>query len=148
MKKSENWLNSFLTLHFCEFESNFFVLYCILLYCILLYCIVLYCIVLYRILLNCIFFHLLRFSCHMFHFCLFLSTEIFIISSSIFPLLCLQCFTTEEEAVQIANDSTYGLAAAVFSSNPALCDRVVRKMRAGVVWQNCSQVLCFFSFFN
>ena len=143
MKKSENWLNSFLILHFCEFESN-----CFVLYCFVFNCIVLYSFVLYRIFLNCIFFHLLRFSSHMFHFYLFLFTEIFIISSFFFPLLCLQCFTTEEEAVQIANDSTYGLAAAVFSSNPALCDRVVRKMRAGVVWQNCSQVLCFFSFFN
>ena len=35
VKTSENWLNSFLTLYFCEF-----VLYCIVLYCIVLYCIV------------------------------------------------------------------------------------------------------------
>ena len=127
---------------------NQIVLYCSVFYCIVLFCTVLYCIVLYRIFLNCIFYYLLRFLSHMFHFYLFLSTEIFFISSFFFPFLCIQCFTTEEEAVQIANDSTYGLAAAVFSSNPALCDRVVRKMRAGVVWQNCSQVLCFFSFFN
>ena len=51
-----------------------------------------------------------------------------------------QSFTTEEEAVRVANDSTYGLAAAIFSADSVRCNRVVRKMRAGVVWQNCSQV--------
>ena len=51
-----------------------------------------------------------------------------------------QSFTTEEEAVRVANDSTYGLAAAIFSADSVRCNRVARKMRAGVVWQNCSQV--------
>ena len=51
-----------------------------------------------------------------------------------------QGFTSEEEAITIANDSAYGLAAAVFSADSTVCDRVSRRMRAGVVWQNCSQV--------
>ena len=51
-----------------------------------------------------------------------------------------QGFTSEEEAITIANDNAYGLAAAVFSADSTVCDRVSRRMRAGVVWQNCSQV--------
>ncbi len=42
-----------------------------------------------------------------------------------------QEFTTEEEAVRVANDSIYGLAAAVFSADAARCDRVARNFRAG-----------------
>ena len=100
---------------------------------IVLNCVVLYCTVLGFLSLSLSSSHSFKF--HLFFLFLFQSF------SSLLSLLCIQSFTTEEEAVQIANDSTYGLAAAVFSSNPALCDRVVRKMRAGVVWQNCSQVL-------
>jgi betaine-aldehyde dehydrogenase len=55
------------------------------------------------------------------------------------PVLCLRDFRTEEEAVATANDSAYGLAAAVMSADAALCDRVARRLRVGVVWLNCSQ---------
>lgn len=54
-------------------------------------------------------------------------------------MLCVRSFTTEEEAVKVANDSQYGLAAAVFSADLNRCDRVAREMRAGIVWKNCCQ---------
>ena len=57
------------------------------------------------------------------------------------PVLCVTQFSTEEEAVALANASEYGLAAAVFSSNTSRCAAVASKLEAGVVWQNCSQVL-------
>ena len=57
------------------------------------------------------------------------------------PVLCVAKFRTEEEAVELANASDYGLAAAVFSSDSKRCASVASKLEAGVVWQNCSQVL-------
>ena len=39
----------------------------------------------------------------------------------------------------VANNSEFGLAAAVFSADTARCDRVAADLRAGVVWKNCSQ---------
>eukprot|EP00605_Chrysophyceae_sp_TOSAG23-4_P000800 GSChrysophyteH1.ASY1.ANO1.889.1 assembled CDS len=55
------------------------------------------------------------------------------------PVVCINTFETEEEAVNIANDSDYGLAGAVFSSDAARCTRVARALRVGTVWTNCSQ---------
>ena len=56
-----------------------------------------------------------------------------------FNLNVLQSFETEEEALFIANDSEFGLAAAVFSGDKARCARISRGLRAGIVWENCSQ---------
>lgn len=55
------------------------------------------------------------------------------------PVLCVAPFDTEEEAVRLANQSQFGLAAAVFSRSQAQCDRVSRVLQAGIVWVNCSQ---------
>jgi len=55
------------------------------------------------------------------------------------PVLCIRTFTTEEEALTIANDSEYGLAAAVFSADLERCQRVAKEFRAGIVWTNCCQ---------
>lgn len=55
------------------------------------------------------------------------------------PVVCLRPFDTEEEAVTLANDSRFGLAAAVMSADDARCERVARAFRAGIVWINCSQ---------
>lgn len=57
------------------------------------------------------------------------------------PVLCVAKFSTEEEAVALANATDYGLAAAVFSTDKNRCASVASKLEAGVVWQNCSQVL-------
>lgn len=55
------------------------------------------------------------------------------------PVVCIRAFDDEEEAVRSANDTRFGLAAAVMSKDDALCERVARKLRAGIVWINCSQ---------
>ncbi|WP_454854738.1 aldehyde dehydrogenase family protein [Rhizobium binxianense] len=55
------------------------------------------------------------------------------------PVVCINPFDTEQEALQLANDSNYGLAAAVMSDDLDRCERVAAKLRAGIVWINCSQ---------
>jgi betaine-aldehyde dehydrogenase len=55
------------------------------------------------------------------------------------PVVCLRPFDDEDEAVLAANDSRFGLAAAVMSTDLARCERVARRLRAGIVWINCSQ---------
>jgi betaine-aldehyde dehydrogenase len=52
------------------------------------------------------------------------------------PVLVVQTFEDEAEAVRLANDSPYGLAGAVFTSDAARAHRVVRKLRAGITWIN------------
>ncbi|KAK4794612.1 hypothetical protein SAY86_012606 [Trapa natans] len=58
------------------------------------------------------------------------------------PVLCVKTFSSEEEAIELANDSPYGLGAAVISNDLERCDRVSRAIHAGIVWINCSQP-CF-----
>lgn len=55
------------------------------------------------------------------------------------PVVCLNSFETEAEAIAMANDSPYGLAAAVMSDDLDRCDRVAASLRVGIVWINCSQ---------
>jgi betaine-aldehyde dehydrogenase len=55
------------------------------------------------------------------------------------PVVCVRPFGTEEEAIRLANDSRYGLAAAVMSGDDARAERVAAAFRAGIVWINCSQ---------
>ncbi|MBY5355089.1 aldehyde dehydrogenase family protein [Rhizobium leguminosarum] len=55
------------------------------------------------------------------------------------PVVCVRSFKTEEEAVELANDSRFGLAAAVMSKDNARAERVAAAFRAGIVWINCSQ---------
>jgi betaine-aldehyde dehydrogenase len=52
------------------------------------------------------------------------------------PVLAVQTFIDEAEAVRLANDSPYGLAGAVFTSDAARAHRVIRKLRAGITWIN------------
>ena len=42
-----------------------------------------------------------------------------------------------EEAVAVANDSIYGLAAGVWTSNLNTAHRLVRDIEAGIIWVNC-----------
>ncbi|MGO6980517.1 aldehyde dehydrogenase family protein [Rhizobium leguminosarum] len=55
------------------------------------------------------------------------------------PVVCIRPFKTEEEAVELANGSRFGLAAAVMSKDDARAERVAAAFRAGIVWINCSQ---------
>jgi acyl-CoA reductase-like NAD-dependent aldehyde dehydrogenase len=52
------------------------------------------------------------------------------------PVLCIIPFDDEAEAIAIANDSAYGLAAAVWTQNFGRALRVVRQIQAGTVWVN------------
>lgn len=52
------------------------------------------------------------------------------------PVLVMQAFDTEAEAVELSNNSAYGLAASVWSSNVDRPLRIARKINAGTVWIN------------
>jgi 4-(gamma-glutamylamino)butanal dehydrogenase len=53
------------------------------------------------------------------------------------PVLSAITVESPEEAVRVANDTVYGLAAAVWTSNVARAQQVSRQLKAGVVWVNC-----------
>ena len=53
------------------------------------------------------------------------------------PVASIQTFETEEEAIAMANDTRYGLAGGVFTTDGARALRVVKELRAGVTWINC-----------
>lgn len=53
------------------------------------------------------------------------------------PVAAIMPFKTAEEAVQIANDSIYGLGAGVWTSNLTTAHRMARDIEAGMVWINC-----------
>jgi len=55
------------------------------------------------------------------------------------PVVCVKTFKTEQQAIEMANNSRFGLAAAVMSKDLDRCDRVAKAFRAGIVWINCSQ---------
>ncbi|HZT13417.1 MAG TPA: aldehyde dehydrogenase family protein [Candidatus Baltobacteraceae bacterium] len=60
-----------------------------------------------------------------------------IVQEEIFgPVLVVQTFKTEEEAIAVANDTIYGLAGAVFTEDIAKAHRFIRKLRAGITWIN------------
>ena len=61
-----------------------------------------------------------------------------IVKEEIFgPVVTVQTFRTEEEAVALANDTEYGLAGAVFTSDITRAMRVIKEIRAGITWINC-----------
>ncbi|WP_175747643.1 aldehyde dehydrogenase [Burkholderia ambifaria] len=53
------------------------------------------------------------------------------------PVLSVIAFDDVNTAVRIANDTEYGLAAAVWSADLATAHTVARRLRAGTVWVNC-----------
>ncbi|HKW45118.1 MAG TPA: aldehyde dehydrogenase family protein [Candidatus Eremiobacteraceae bacterium] len=60
-----------------------------------------------------------------------------IVQEEIFgPVLVVQKFKDEKEAIEVANDTIYGLAGAVFTTDIARAHRVIRKLRAGITWIN------------
>ena len=53
------------------------------------------------------------------------------------PVLTLQTFNTESEAIELANSTEYGLAGMLYTKNRDIAERVGRAIRAGTVWVNC-----------
>ena len=64
--------------------------------------------------------------------------EMTIVKEEIFgPVVTIQTFKTQEEAITLANDTVYGLAGAVFTSDVTRAIKVIKEIRAGITWINC-----------
>ncbi|MBY7144291.1 aldehyde dehydrogenase family protein [Virgibacillus sp. NKC19-3] len=65
------------------------------------------------------------------------TSDMRIVKEEIFgPVVTIQTFKDETEAIKIANDTVYGLAGAVFSSDQDKAMRIIKKVRAGITWVN------------
>jgi len=53
------------------------------------------------------------------------------------PVVSLQKFKTEEEALQLANACNYGLAATIWTQDISRANRIGSKLEAGIIWVNC-----------
>jgi aminomuconate-semialdehyde/2-hydroxymuconate-6-semialdehyde dehydrogenase len=53
------------------------------------------------------------------------------------PVITLQSFKTEEEALELANATTYGLAATIWTQDISKANRVAAKVESGIIWVNC-----------
>jgi len=57
------------------------------------------------------------------------------------PVLCVRSFSSEAEAIALANDSQFGLVASVVTRNAEAAERVANALQAGLVWLNAPQVI-------
>ena len=53
------------------------------------------------------------------------------------PVVTLQSFKTEEEALQLANATSYGLAATIWTQDISKANRVAANVESGIIWVNC-----------
>lgn len=61
-----------------------------------------------------------------------------IVTEEVFgPVLTIQTFSSEEQAVELANSTRFGLAATLVTGDPERAERVSRRLNAGTVWVNC-----------
>ena len=66
------------------------------------------------------------------------TSDMTIVKEEIFgPVVTIQTFKTEQEAIDMANDTEYGLAGAVFTADGSRALRVIKEIRAGITWINC-----------
>ncbi len=67
-----------------------------------------------------------------------LSNDSEIVQREVFgPVLTVQTFADEAEAVVLANSTEYGLSAIVYTSDESKAERLGRQLRAGTIWVNC-----------
>ncbi|MCB9079120.1 MAG: aldehyde dehydrogenase [Anaerolineaceae bacterium] len=64
------------------------------------------------------------------------------------PVLCVIPFSAEAEAIQIANDTAYGLGAGIWTSNVQRAHRLAKAIKAGTVWVNNYRVVSYASPFG
>ncbi|MFJ2286986.1 aldehyde dehydrogenase family protein [Pseudomonas iridis] len=57
------------------------------------------------------------------------------------PVVCVRGFSSETEAIALANDSQFGLVASVVTRDADTADRVANALEAGMVWLNAPQVI-------
>lgn len=53
------------------------------------------------------------------------------------PVVSIQAFDSEDEAVSLANNSEYGLASVIWTNHLSRAHRVAARMESGIVWVNC-----------
>ncbi len=53
------------------------------------------------------------------------------------PVCHVAPFDSEEEAIAMANDTEYGLASSIWTSDLKRAHRVARQMKVGITWVNC-----------
>jgi len=53
------------------------------------------------------------------------------------PVVTLQSFKTEDEALQLANTSDYGLSATIWTQDVSRANRIAAKVHSGIIWVNC-----------
>ena len=53
------------------------------------------------------------------------------------PVITLQAFDSDDEALSLANDSQYGLAATLWTNNLSRAHRLAEQLNTGIVWVNC-----------
>jgi len=59
-----------------------------------------------------------------------------VIDEAFGPVVTVETFGSEEEAIAIGNDTRYGLAGAIWSSDAGCCQRVAQQLRHGTIWIN------------
>lgn len=65
------------------------------------------------------------------------TSDMCIVQEEVFgPVLTVECFNNEEEAIRRANDTIYGLAGAVWTSDGDKAERVSAQLRLGTIWIN------------
>ena len=70
------------------------------------------------------------------------SQKMHIVDTEMFgPVLSVLRFKTEEEVIDLANDTVHGLAAGIFTKDSARSMRVARAIEAGIVWVNTYRVV-------
>jgi aminomuconate-semialdehyde/2-hydroxymuconate-6-semialdehyde dehydrogenase len=53
------------------------------------------------------------------------------------PVVTLQPFETEDEALQLANATGYGLSATIWTQDISRANRIAAKIQSGIIWVNC-----------